>query len=32
LPQQIWPNVWPIGGFLVVVALAALRRYRQTLD
>jgi ABC-2 type transport system permease protein len=29
---EIWPNVWPIGAFRVVVALIALRRYRQTLD
>ena len=29
---EIWPNVWPIGAFMVVVALIALRRYRQTLD
>jgi ABC-2 type transport system permease protein len=29
---EIWPNVWPIAVFLVVVALVALRRYRQTLD
>jgi ABC-2 type transport system permease protein len=29
---EIWPNVWPIGLFLLAVALLALRRYRQTLD
>jgi ABC-2 type transport system permease protein len=29
---EIWPNVWPIGSFLLVVAVIALRRYRQTLD
>jgi ABC-2 type transport system permease protein len=29
---EIWPNVWPIGVFLLAVALLALRRYRQTLD
>jgi ABC-2 type transport system permease protein len=29
---EIWPNVWPIGLFLLGVALLALRRYRQTLD
>ncbi len=30
--SEIWPNVWPIGAFLLVVAVIALRRYRQTLD
>jgi ABC-2 type transport system permease protein len=29
---EIWPNVWPISAFMLVVALIALRRYRQTLD
>jgi len=29
---EIWPNVWPIGLFMLAVALIALRRYRQTLD
>jgi ABC-2 type transport system permease protein len=29
---EIWPNVWPIGAFLLAVALLALARYRQTLD
>jgi ABC-2 type transport system permease protein len=29
---EIWPNVWPLGLFLLVVVTIALRRYRQTLD
>jgi ABC-2 type transport system permease protein len=29
---EIWPNVWPLGVFLLVVAVVALARYRQTLD
>lgn len=29
---EIWPHVWPIALFLVIVAAIALRRYRQTLD
>jgi ABC-2 type transport system permease protein len=29
---EVWPNLWPILVFLVVVAAIALRRYRQTLD
>ena len=29
---EIWPNVWPIGAFLLAVALLALARYRQKLD
>jgi ABC-2 type transport system permease protein len=31
-PAEIAPNVWPIGLFLLVVAIVALRRYRETLD
>jgi ABC-2 type transport system permease protein len=30
--EQVWPNLWPIGLFLVVMMTVALRRYRQTLD
>ncbi len=29
---EVWPNLWPILLFLLVVAMVALRRYRQTLD
>jgi ABC-2 type transport system permease protein len=29
---EVWPNLWPIIVFLIVVATVALRRYRQTLD
>jgi ABC-2 type transport system permease protein len=29
---EIWPQLWPILTFLLVVAVVALRRYRQTLD
>jgi ABC-2 type transport system permease protein len=29
---QVWPNLWPILLFLLVMAVVALRRYRQTLD
>jgi ABC-2 type transport system permease protein len=29
---EVWPNLWPIIVFLIVVAAIALRRYRQTLD
>ena len=29
---EIWPQLWPILAFLLVVAVVALRRYRQTLD
>jgi ABC-2 type transport system permease protein len=29
---EVWPNLWPIIVFLIVVATIALRRYRQTLD
>ena len=29
---EIWPNVWPIGVFMLVAGAVALKRYRQTLD
>ena len=29
---EILPNLWPIAAFLVVAAVIALRRYRETLD
>jgi ABC-2 type transport system permease protein len=29
---HVWPNLWPILLFLLVMAVIALRRYRQTLD
>jgi len=29
---EIWPNLWPIALFLVVVLAVGVRRYRQTLD
>jgi len=29
---EIWPNLWPIALFLVVVLTVGVRRYRQTLD
>jgi ABC-2 type transport system permease protein len=31
-PAEIWPNVWPLLIFLVVVGSIALLRYRRTLD
>jgi len=31
-PAEIWPNVWPLLIFLVVVGSVALLRYRRTLD
>jgi ABC-2 type transport system permease protein len=31
-PADIAPNVWPIALFLLVVAIVALTRYRETLD
>ncbi len=29
---EIWPDLWPIGAFLVAAAILALIRYRRTLD
>src|SRR5512139_3623627 len=29
---EIWPNLWPIALFLVVVLAVGVKRYRQTLD
>ena len=29
---EVWPNLWPIVAFLLLVAAIALRRYRRTLD
>jgi ABC-2 type transport system permease protein len=29
---QVWPQLWPIGIFLLVAAILALVRYQQTLD
>jgi ABC-2 type transport system permease protein len=29
---EIWPNLWPIALFLVVVLTVGVKRYRQTLD
>jgi ABC-2 type transport system permease protein len=29
---EVWPQLWPILVFLVIVSAVALRRYRQTLD
>jgi len=29
---EVWPSLWPIIVFLVIVAAIALRRYRRTLD
>jgi ABC-2 type transport system permease protein len=29
---EVWPNLWPILVFVIVAAVIALRRYRQTLD
>ncbi|MEQ1518497.1 MAG: ABC transporter permease [Usitatibacteraceae bacterium] len=29
---EIWPHLWPIALFMLVVAAIALRRYRETLD
>jgi ABC-2 type transport system permease protein len=29
---EVWPQLWPILIFLVVVSAVALKRYRQTLD
>jgi ABC-2 type transport system permease protein len=31
-PTEIWPHVWPLLVFLVVVGSVALVRYRRTLD
>jgi ABC-2 type transport system permease protein len=31
-PAEIWPNVWPLLIFLLVVGSIALLRYRRTLD
>jgi len=31
-PHEIVPELWPVGLFLLVVALIALQRYRETLD
>ena len=30
--EQLWPQVWPMLLFLLVAAVVALKRYRQTLD
>jgi ABC-2 type transport system permease protein len=30
--QQLWPDLWPMGLFLLVAGAVALRRYRQTVD
>ena len=30
--NDIWPNVWPILLFMLVVGLISVKRYRQTLD
>ena len=30
--QQVWPDLWPMGLFLLVAGAVALRRYRQTVD
>jgi ABC-2 type transport system permease protein len=29
---EIWPDIWPLLVFLVIVGLVALLRYRRTLD
>ncbi|MDD5330510.1 MAG: ABC transporter permease [Sulfuricella sp.] len=29
---EIWPNLWPIGVFLLAVVAIGLKRYRKTLD
>ncbi|MDD5330512.1 MAG: ABC transporter permease [Sulfuricella sp.] len=29
---EIWPNLWPIGVFLLAVVVIGLKRYRKTLD
>ena len=29
---EVWPSLWPIMAFLLVVSAIALRRYRRTLD
>jgi len=29
---EIWPELWPIGAFMLVVSVLALLRYRKTLD
>ena len=31
-PLEIWPHLWPIALFMVVVLMVGLKRYRQTLD
>ena len=31
-PADIWPNVWPLLVFLLVVGVIAMTRYRKTLD
>ena len=30
--MEIWPELWPIGAFMLVVSVLALLRYRKTLD
>jgi len=30
--MEIWPNIWPLFLFILVVGLIALKRYRRTLD
>lgn len=32
MPADILPNIWPVGLFLLAVAVVALLRYRETLD
>ncbi len=29
---EIWPDVWPIGVFMLVILIIGLKRYRRTLD
>lgn len=31
-PAEILPNLWPIGAFLIIAAVIALNRYRETMD
>jgi ABC-2 type transport system permease protein len=30
--MEVWPEVWPIALFVVVVMAIGIKRYRQTLD
>ncbi|MCB9988289.1 MAG: hypothetical protein H6868_03020 [Rhodospirillales bacterium] len=29
---EIWPHLWPLMVFMVIITLIAMKRYRRTLD